>query len=425
MGKVQQFEISLRDSRVIYSPGDALCGTVTLRTASALPYKAIKVSCVGSCGVSNKVNDSTWNVEEQYFNSTFSLADKGTLQPGEHTFPFQFLLPTSAPTSFEGPFGKIIHQIKAVIETRRLSKDYKSNKLFYILRPLDLNEIPDIEQLSCSLATKKFNYLLVKSGQLLLKVTSDLRGYVVGQAIQLHTELENKSGKDTGPIVASLIQKVAYKSKRCVYDLRTIAEVEGSSVKAWKHGVWEEQILVPPLPQSILQGCNLIHIEYFIQVTVKNPGTAVTLPIYIGNIPVNMSRLAPRLSIAQSPSPVVPSAPPPDDEAGGTSQPMDNVSLPTKCHSQQQSHVPFCYAPELDFPDSRIGQPDSMGSPSHPTLCLSTGATIPYFADGAVVPVSAPHQLILPPEYSTWGYPYDAPPSYEQSCSSANVQNGE
>lgn len=51
----------------------------------------------------------------------------------------------SAPTSFEGPFGKVIYQVKAVIETRRLSKDYRSSKLFYILRPLDLNEIPDIE----------------------------------------------------------------------------------------------------------------------------------------------------------------------------------------------------------------------------------------------------------------------------------------
>lgn len=38
---------------------------------------AIKVSCVGSCGVSNKINDTAWTVEEQYFNSTLSLADKG------------------------------------------------------------------------------------------------------------------------------------------------------------------------------------------------------------------------------------------------------------------------------------------------------------------------------------------------------------
>ncbi|OCT66983.1 arrestin domain-containing protein 1 [Xenopus laevis] len=424
MGKVQQFDISLRDSRVIYSPGEPLAGTVTVRSAAPLSYKAIKVSCVGSCGVSNKVNDTSWNVEEQYFNSTFSLADKGTLPPGEHTFPFQFLLPVSSPTSFEGPFGKVMHQVRAVIETKRLSKDYKSTKAFYILRPLDLNEIPEIEQQNCSSAVKKFNYLLVKSGQVLLTGSSDLRGYVVGQAIQIHTELENKSGRDTSSIVASLIQKITYKSKRVVYDLRTIAEVEGAPVKAWKRAVWDEQVLVPALPQSILQGCNLIHIDYYIQVSVKNPEMSVTLPIYIGNIPVNQMRLS--LSASQpTPPTVVPSAPPEDSDASGTSHPMDSVSIPTKCHSQQQQqpHIPFCYSPELHFPGAD-DEGQSVGSLSHPALCLSTGATVPYFSDGAVVPVPTASTLILPPEYSTWGYPYDAPPSYEQSCDEPGVSNG-
>lgn len=40
---------------------------------------AIKVNCNGFCGVTSKVNDTAWMVEEQYFNSTVSVADKGTL----------------------------------------------------------------------------------------------------------------------------------------------------------------------------------------------------------------------------------------------------------------------------------------------------------------------------------------------------------
>lgn len=63
-------------------------------------------------------------------------------------------------------------------------------------------------------------------------------------------------------------QKVTYKTKRPVFDLRTIAEVEGAGVKAGKHAEWREQIIVPPLPQSALAGCSLIDIEYFIQVSV-------------------------------------------------------------------------------------------------------------------------------------------------------------
>lgn len=76
-------------------------------------------------------------------------------------------------------------------------------------------------------------------------------------------------------------QKVAYRSKRCVYDLRTIAEVEGAPVKAWKHAVWDEQILVPALPQSILQGCNLIQIDYYLQVRHSPCYGATKPPVFL------------------------------------------------------------------------------------------------------------------------------------------------
>lgn len=59
---------------------------------------------------------------------------------------------------------------------------------------------------SHAVTTKKFSYLLVKTGTVLLKARSDLRGYVPGQVIKLATEIHNKSGKDTGYVLASLIQ---------------------------------------------------------------------------------------------------------------------------------------------------------------------------------------------------------------------------
>lgn len=40
----------------------------------------------------------------------------------------------------------------------------------------------------------------------MLKACSDLRGYTPGQIIKLSTEIHNKSGKDTGYVMASLIQ---------------------------------------------------------------------------------------------------------------------------------------------------------------------------------------------------------------------------
>ncbi|XP_074145065.1 arrestin domain-containing protein 1 isoform X2 [Sminthopsis crassicaudata] len=339
--------------------------------------------------------------------------------------------PATAPTSFEGPFGKIVHQLRAVIDTPRFSKDHKCSRIFYILSPLNLNTLPDIEQPNEATTTKKFSYKLVKSGNVILTASTDLRGYVVGQVVQLRADIENQSGKDTGPVVASLLQKVSYKAKRWIYDLRTIAEVEGSGVKAWKRAEWREQILVPALPQSVLPGCSLIHIDYFIQVSLKAPEATVHLPLFIGNIAMNSPPLSPGLCLSGLPPPLVPTAPPEDLDATASGPcPVAHVSLPTKSHSQQQqqSARPFSYTAGPSSPEAEPRPEPEEDSPSgrRPPLCLSTGATVPYFAEGPVVPVPTASNLILPPEYSTWGYPYEAPPSYEQSCSSANpgLSNG-
>ncbi|XP_071008925.1 arrestin domain-containing protein 1-like [Oncorhynchus clarkii lewisi] len=432
MGKLKEFDITFTNNKVVYSPGESISGSVKITTGTSLQYKAIKVNCLGSCGVSNKMNDMSWTLEEQYFSSTLSAADKGTLAAGEHSFPFQFLIPVAAPTSFEGPFGKIVYRVRAVIDTPRFSKDYKAQRPFYLLNLLNLNQVPNIEQPSYAVTTKRFSYLLVKTGTLMMKACSDQRGYTPGQIIRLATEIHNKSGKDTGCVLASLIQKVTYKTKRAVFDLRTIAEVEGAGVKAGKHAEWREQIIVPPLPQSGLAGCSLIEIDYFIQVSLKSPETVVTLPIYIGNIAVNLIPSRPMPStpapttISPNPEGVTPSAPPAEEDleevlgAGGSV----SEEIPTKSHSQQdQSGQPptmsasaFSYTPGVDFPPSQRRANDT----STPLFCVSTGATIPFFTEGNATPVPTSCPLILPPEYSTWDFTHEPPPTYEESCSSNN-----
>ncbi|XP_032334966.1 arrestin domain-containing protein 1 isoform X1 [Camelus ferus] len=435
MGRVQLFEVRLSHGRVVYSPGEPLAGAVRVRLAAPLPFRAIRVTCTGSCRVSNKANDAAWVAEEGYFNSALSLADKGSLPAGEHSFPFQFLLPATAPTSFEGPFGKIVHQVRATIDTPRFSKDHQCSRVFYILSPLNLNSIPDIEQPNVASTTKKFSYKLVKTGSVVLTASTDLRGYVVGQVLRLQADIENQSGKDTSPVVASLLQvhrvavfqKVSYKAKRWIYDVRTIAEVEGASVKAWRRAQWQEQILVPALPQSALPGCSLIHVDYYLQVSMKTPEAIVTLPVFIGNIAVNQAPLSPRPGPGLPPGVpplVVPSAPPQEEMEAEACSPhflANPVSLSTKSHSQQQQQQPpaaLSSVPGAPEPRPQDGSPAP--HPLPPPLCISTGATVPYFAEGSGGPVPTTSTLILPPEYSSWGYPYEAPPSYEQSCGSAD-----
>lgn len=180
------------------------------------------------------------------------------------------------------------------------------------------------------------------------------------------------------------------------------------------------------------------------QVSIKVPEASVILPVFVGNIPVNHPQLfagPPPGALSQ----VLPSAPPQEEVEAEAGEPHARglVSLSTKSHSQQQP-APEASHCMLGSPESRP-QDDSPAPHSvPPPLCISTGATIPYFAEGSGGPVPTTSTLILPPEYSSWGYPYgewgawgwlgqsnlslcrpgslsaEAPPSYEQSCGSAD-----
>lgn len=156
-----------------------------------------------------------------------------------------------------------------------------------------------------------------------------------------------------------------------------------------------------------------------LQVSLKSPEAVVTLPIYIGNIAVNLSPSRPMpatpdhccATIAPRAAGVMPSAPPAEEEpeeglcAGG----MVSEEIPTKSHSQQDpsgqpvtmSPSAFSHAPGAALPLGHR-RPDA----SAPLFCVSTGATIPFFTEGNVTPIPTSCSLILPPEYSSCDYPH-------------------
>lgn len=164
--------------------------------------------------------------------------------------------------------------MRAIIDTPRFVTDYNTEKFFYLLNVLNLNELPDIwvsrdgvynevkhfsavvifnvpkkKMLSCknpiwilnmkasnmgesvgeytrgtgidqskvtlsisvqgsssSAVTKEFSYMLMKSGSVVLKARTDMKGYTPGQIIQVTAEISNQSGKSTGHMGASLVQ---------------------------------------------------------------------------------------------------------------------------------------------------------------------------------------------------------------------------
>lgn len=54
--------------------------------------------------------------------------------------------------------------------------------------------------------TQQFNYMLMKTGTVVLKAQTDMKGYTPGQIIQVMASIHNQSGKTTGHMAARLVQ---------------------------------------------------------------------------------------------------------------------------------------------------------------------------------------------------------------------------
>lgn len=65
--------------------------------------------------------------------------------------------------------------------------------------------------------TKEFSYMLMKSGTVVLKAQTDMKGYTPGQIIQVMANISNQSGKSTGHMVASLVQVRALACRKCFF----------------------------------------------------------------------------------------------------------------------------------------------------------------------------------------------------------------
>ncbi|XP_051975578.1 arrestin domain-containing protein 1-like [Xyrauchen texanus] len=452
MGKIQEFEITFNNNKKVYSPGESISGTLKISTTRSIQCKAIKVNCQGFCGVTSKANDMDWTEEEQFFSSSVSMADKGTLKEGEHSFSFKFLLPATAPTSFEGPYGQIIYRVRAFIDTPRFAKDYKIEKPFCMLNSINLNEVPDIQVPSSSSVTKHFSYMLVKNGTVVLIGKSDMRGYIAGQIIKVSAEIENKSDKSTGHVVASLMQKVTYNTKKPTHDLRAIAEVEGPGVKGGHKAEWKEKIIVPTLPPSSLSGDNLIQIGYYIQVSLKYPEVSLTLPIYIGNIAVDPTRPAPSRPVPPTPAPRSnsTSAPTPSPAPSPTVAPSDSTPprLPPRSKPKaapkprprssyaSPSAPPADLYPELPGAVNYNGEMEKSPLQESGSQAVSPNAfsytpglgfrqsqnsnhasAPPFFSPTTLQDrsLSASTPMSMIPNYGSSTYPHEPPPSYEDS----------
>ncbi|PVD19293.1 hypothetical protein C0Q70_19780 [Pomacea canaliculata] len=313
MRKVKVLEIVLSNPTGVYFSGQILQGHVNMELGDNIKLKDIRLVVRGKAfvhwteqlmrgpGESRFREIRHHSAREDYVDWSQSLlgrapssgsSTKRELPAGQYTYPFQFQLPRSVPTSFEGQHGYLRYWVKVTIQ-RPWNHDASAKKVFTVIYPVDLNRDPSASVTVQSQKQKKLCCLCCRSGPVTAVLAVAQRGFVPGETIHVHGEVTNMSRRKMASSSVELLMTVMYhtptKSRAMT---QQVGKVKRGNIPAGDSDHWEaEKMVIPPLPPSHLHGCSIIDIKYQLQLRVEPVGPAfdlsVPLEIVIGTIPLN------------------------------------------------------------------------------------------------------------------------------------------
>ncbi|XP_048733488.1 arrestin domain-containing protein 2-like isoform X2 [Ostrea edulis] len=314
MGKIQNFIIELENQQGVYYPGQVVRGEIVLELSEALKIREIRITFRGEAYVDwpgssspydetsgpkkggfRLPSDDNYSASEEYFNRTIPLfgngrgeGDNNILPLGRHTFPFDFGLPDVLPSSFEGPWGYIRYVINATLD-RPWSFNTNYKRAFTLISPLDLNTQRN------AMKTIYFS-TAQKTRSLPKRVKNPLK----------RTATENKISEVLVFPPKNPSRMETLKTRKLEKEVTRISHpgVQGGESVVWK-GMG---LVIPPVPPSFLERCNIIDIRYFLKLVIGTLGSLsnleIPIEVIIGTVP-----LRPQL-VHQNAHAVVPSAPP-------------------------------------------------------------------------------------------------------------------
>ncbi|XP_072169051.1 arrestin domain-containing protein 3-like [Diadema setosum] len=313
MGKLQIFEVLFAGNNSVFRPGDPVHGEVRIVVSEEKgDIRGIQIKFVGKSythwteeeGSGDDRRTVTYRWKIPFFKQEVTLRGAGkdnsqanriTLPPGEHRFPFQFQVPVqSLPPPFEGRYGYVRYYVKAVID-RPWKFDHHTKRFFSIMTVKDLNFVPNILHSPVQTASKTVCCLCCESGPISMSARIDKCGYAPGEYIFYTVNLNNESSRDICSIKIRLCQKTTFYAK---HGSRTHHKKSSVTVAEMKHdgcGAMDtinlegRHMVIPPIPPVSFENCPNIQMEYKVKIEADVSGTPVDLdfdyPVTIGTVP--------------------------------------------------------------------------------------------------------------------------------------------
>lgn len=296
MGKLNKLDIQFDNPQNVCWSGGVMKGYVIVELNGTLKLKGIRLRFHGyasvhwveryssGTGKNKRTVTKHFDSDEQYFDHSVYLfgankAETHYLPKGVHTFPFEFSVPAGCPTTYEGSIGRVRSYVSATLEKLWIA-DISTLKPFTVINPLDLNTDPRAMEKSEAFNEATLCCLCCKSGPLGVELSVENTGYVSGDAIPFRTKVLNPTKRRIAVIKAYLHMNVRYHSqKKTKTHQNIVASMKRDVSKSSDVDVLEDNLLIPSIPPSFLNGCNIIDISYILEVILQPSGPAFDLPV--------------------------------------------------------------------------------------------------------------------------------------------------
>ncbi|KAL0870780.1 hypothetical protein ABMA27_005711 [Loxostege sticticalis] len=350
----EEGQIILDSSTGAYYAGQDVNGRVVFELTKRKKVRGIYVKIKGFCSVhwttqeSRRRNDRTEHYtvnhdsHEEYFNvKTYVLGGKNAehnLEPGKHEYLFNFQIPQNVPSSFEGQYGHVRYELKAVAD-RPFKIDQEIHHPLRVMEPLDLNqenckdpvEFEFDQSYCCWCMSAGSSHTLVK-----MPVT----GYCPGQTIPLEVSCNNTSTVEVDAIKFAIKKHTEYRAVDAPgtkYEADTILEVRKGPIPGNTERNWTVELEVPEMDIYNLNSCSYIDIRYIFKVTIEVSGCHSNKDdacnLIFGTIPLvgfegNLPALQNQLPQTTFPVPNGPYPPPIVNQPIATSNNFQGVNSP-------------------------------------------------------------------------------------------------
>jgi hypothetical protein len=271
---IKNLQIDLNKKNSVFFTGDTIIGRLTFQVTERMRIKSLKLYVNGWCQVeflSGKIG-GTVKAAEKYMQCELKFVTSETSSPeiyleqGNYSYEFEVKLPENLPSSLASRWGEISYNLDAVFEMPwTFNKRHVQPLTLINLTDLSKNFKPSMPEEYFVKGNKVYGCCCCASSPVETKLVLDKNAYAIGETINCHAFINNKSPRTLKQLQAYLVRTCTFitpKQKNTLTKMLDVAELK-QVISSGTDFEWTNVKLKVPFTQpSTIQTSKVIKIEY-------------------------------------------------------------------------------------------------------------------------------------------------------------------